>query len=77
MGHIPAVTTPALDMSNYMTGQDQDGPKSEPIFYSDSEDYSMARVLSFRTHGCPDGAVYIGRAMSRFGLREKQMDESL
>jgi hypothetical protein len=28
----------------------------------------MPHVLNFRTHGCPDGAVYIGRPMPRFGL---------
>jgi hypothetical protein len=32
----------------------------------------MPRVLNYRTEGCPAGAVYIGRAMPRFGLRESK-----
>lgn len=27
------------------------------------------RVLNFKVDGIPDGAVYIGRAMSRYGLK--------
>jgi hypothetical protein len=28
----------------------------------------MPHVLNFRTYGCPEGSVYIGRAMPQFGL---------
>jgi hypothetical protein len=32
----------------------------------------MPRVLNYRTDGCPPDAVYVGRAMPRYGLRESK-----